>query len=340
MHKELTLRKDYLKEKVETIYFGGGTPSLISPKFIGELIQQVYREFEVVNEAEITLEANPEDLDTSNLQLWSSIGINRLSIGVQSFTDSVLTWMNRVHNGAQAWNGLQRARDEGFDNISLDLIFALPHDEYQLEADLARCLEFHPEHISTYNLTVEPKTVFGHRLQHDELQEVDEDLAADQYLLIVNALEKAGYSHYEISNFCLPGRESQHNRSYWQQKSYLGIGPSAHSYNRIGRQFNVANNGQYLRAINNGDLPYQEELLSRNQQISELIMTGLRTNTGVDLRLLLNGYQYDLLKTQNQHCQQLLKEGFAFIEENRFILTLKGKLIADQIAADLFVTDD
>jgi len=338
--KELSLRTSYLNEAIETVYFGGGTPSLLPVEYIKELLVQISNQFILSPDVEITLEANPEDLTRQKLVELKQAGVNRLSIGIQSFQDQVLQWMNRSHNAQQAWDSLNNAREVGFKNISLDLIFAVPHSDYMLDEDLQRCLEFNPQHISTYNLTIETKTVFGHQLSQGTLEEVKQDQAADQYLRIISCLEQAGYQHYEVSNFCLPQQYSRHNQSYWERKPYLGIGPAAHSFDGVSRQYNIAHNHKYIQALENEQLPFEQEDLNWQQQTSEIIMTGLRTSKGVSLNLIHEQFGYDLLIEQADYCQRLMEQGFAIVQENRLILTLKGKLIADQIAADLYVTHD
>lgn len=338
--KEVGLRGGELNEEINTIYLGGGTPSMLDSSFMTTLLNHISGQFKISGSAEITLEANPEDLTKQKLAEFKQIGINRLSIGIQSFQDVVLNWMNRIHNSDQAKKALINARNAGFDNISLDLIFAVPHAAYDLYYDVTQCLDFAPQHISTYNLTIEPETVFGRQLQKNQLTELDQDRAADQYLYIIEALEKSGYEHYEVSNFGMPGYRSQHNQSYWQQKPYLGIGPGAHSFDGSSRQFNIAHNHKYMQAINNGTIPFEREELTWQQQCSEQIMTGLRTNTGVNLMDLRQRFDYDLLQQQASYCRRLIDDDFAFVHENHLILKLKGKLIADQIAADLYVTHD
>ncbi len=339
--KEIVMQKDYLQEElVETVYFGGGTPSLLSKQELHKILQSLKSNFEIAEQVEITLEANPDDLDINFLNGLLSLGINRLSLGVQTFNDEALTWMNRAHRREQAMKCFQMARSAGFDNISMDLIFGVPIESYELADDLEITLDLTPDHVSTYQLTIEPQTVLGHRQRKGLLQEISQEQAAAQFELIISTLEQKGYQHYEISNFALHGKESRHNRGYWQQSVYLGLGPSAHSFNGYSRQFNVAHNAQYLAALQQGVLPHKLEILTRSNQINESIMTGLRTSGGLDLGYLQEHYQCDLQREQGSYLQELITNKFAEIDENKIILTRKGKLIADQIAADLFIVDD
>ena len=338
--RELELRTEYLSSStLETVYFGGGTPSLLKAEHLEMILNAIQDHFKLADQPEITLEANPDDLSLQYLKdLWK-VGINRLSIGIQSFNDEVLRWMNRAHDQMQALHCVEAAITAGYTNINLDLIFGVPVPGYDLAADLQQMLQLQPVHLSTYQLTIEPRTVFGVRQQQGKLQEVSQEQAAQEFEYIIDVLQAQGYLHYEISNFALPGMESRHNRSYWQQKPYLGIGPSAHSYNGVSRQVNVANNTQYLQAIQRGEIPSELEILSRNEQINERIMTGLRTREGLNLSELLGSFKWDIKTERPEYLQQLLKNNYAEIEQNNLILTRKGKLIADQIAAELFTVE-
>ena len=272
------------KEDVETIYFGGGTPSLLSADEIKRLMDIVYKNFSVSPDAEITLEANPDDINRSILKEWRSSGINRLSLGIQSFRDEDLTWMNRAHNGSQAIECIKAAKDEGFDNFSADLIFGTPTltDEAWKE-NVDRLLELEPPHIAAYALTVEPFTPLNKMIALKKKQGVDPGKQATQFLLLMDWLEANGYEHYEISNFCKPGKKSIHNSSYWNGVPYIGIGPSAHSFDGEKRSWNISNNNKYIEGINNGVSFSEHEILSFHQRLNEYIMTSLRTNGGLSL---------------------------------------------------------
>ena len=339
MIKELELQRNYLgKDKVHTIYLGGGTPSLLTQQELGQLLEAVYRHFSVAN-PEITLEANPDDLGRDKLVLLQEVGINRLSIGIQSFHEPHLRYLNRAHNAYEATRCVQQAQDVGFDNVSIDLIYAIPaEDHYIWQQDLARAVALQPQHISSYCLTIEEKTAFGRWQRQGKLRVVSDDFAAEQFDLLVATLTEADYDPYEVSNFCQPGYYSRHNTSYWQGEKYAGIGPSAHSYDGESRQYNVAHNAKYLHALTKGHLPCERETLSRYDHINELVMTGLRTKWGCNLDKLNVLYQYDLYKENATYIDQLIADGKAKMQENRLILTHQGTLLADGIAEDLFLT--
>jgi oxygen-independent coproporphyrinogen III oxidase len=336
---ELEIQKNYLeKEPLETIYFGGGTPSLLSKHQLQILLDTIHRNFST-SEVEITLEANPDDLNQENLILLKQAGVNRLSIGIQSFDDNVLKFLNRAHSSREALTCLDQARKVGFDNISIDLMYAIPGQDDDLwKKNMEKVIEFSPEHISAYSLTIEEKTVFGNWQKKGKFLSESEDIAASQMETLMKQIGDAGYEQYEISNFCKLGFYSRHNSSYWQQKKYLGIGPSAHSYNGESRQFNVANNPLYIQSINQGKVPFQLEILSRENKINEYLFTRLRTKWGCDLNYLQSRHDYDLLQENHQKIATLLSQGFIQINNNILLLTQKAKLVADRIASDLFVT--
>jgi oxygen-independent coproporphyrinogen III oxidase len=259
---ELELQQGYLDgEVIETLYFGGGTPSMLSGDELGSLVQDVRKYFPTAADAEITLESNPDDLSISNLECFRSNGINRLSIGIQSFEDEVLRFLNRAHDSIDAKTAVARSREAGFKNISIDLIYAIPgQSEEAWIHTIKTAIELDPEHISAYNLTIEPQTVFGNWSKKGKLNSVVDDLAARQLEILIDLLSKSGYQHYEVSNFCKPGFESRHNSSYWQRKKYLGIGPSAHSYNKESRQYNVRNNHTYVKSLSSHVIPFEKEM--------------------------------------------------------------------------------
>lgn len=337
--RELAIQKDYLhQEALETIYFGGGTPSLLSKQQLQSLLNAVHTNFST-GKTEITLEANPDDLTKENLLSLKQAGINRLSIGIQSFDDTILKFLNRAHSSREALWCLANAREVGFDNISIDLIYAIPgqHDDLW-KTNIEKVIKFSPEHISAYSLTIEEKTVFGNWQKSGKFLSESEDTAASQMEILMTLLDQAGYEQYEISNFCKPELYSRHNSSYWQQKKYLGIGPSSHSYNGESRQFNIANNHLYIQSINQGKVPFQLEILSRENKINEYLLTRLRTKWGCDLQYLSLQLKYDLLQEHQQKIATLLSQGFIQINNNILLLTQKAKLLADKIASDLFVT--
>jgi len=338
--KELDLQKDYLQgDVVDSIYFGGGTPSLLGQADVEKFLSVVYHLFPVKDGAEITLEANPDDLSAQKLAELKTAGINRLSIGIQSFADQHLQWMNRLHTAEESFMCIQNARKAGFDNISIDLIYAVPATAHKTwEKDLATAVDLKPEHISAYCLTIEESTAFGNWVKKGKMQDIDEEYAAQQFEILMETLTAAGYQQYEISNFCLPGYHSRHNSNYWKKGKYLGIGPSAHSYDGESRQFNVTNNTKYLNALAENRLQHIYEMLEPHDQVNEYIMTSLRTQWGCDLNKLKTDFEFDLLSANEKYINdELLQQKRAIIAEGHLMLTNAGKLLADKIASDLFL---
>ena len=338
---EIELQREYLSgQPITTIYLGGGTPRLLPAETIEDLVQHLEKHFQLDTNVEITLEANPDDLSSSYLNNLRSIGINRLSIGIQSFNNSVLQWMNRAHDQNQAIRSFEQARNAGFDNLSLDLIYGIPLTSYSFEQDLGQALQLAPDHISGYHLTIEPGTLFGHQLKKGLLTEVSEQTAAENFQLAMTELKNHGFIHYEISNFCRPGKESKHNLGYWSGDSYLGVGPSAHSFNGDHRQYNISNNGRYLRSIQAGKIPCTREILTPEQRINEMIMLGIRTSDGVKLQLQAGNLNWNIATQSQDYLEQLLSTQLARVQKNRLLLTDQGKLLADKIAEDLFLATD
>lgn len=335
---ELELQKSYLdNEKIETIYFGGGTPSLLSNGEISNMIETINKHFHIDPAAEITLEANPDDLTKEKLQALKTLGINRLSIGIQSFDDFILKFLNRVHDAGMAQASVKHAREAGFENISVDLMYAIPgQDLTAWKKNIAKAIELNPDHISSYSLTIEEKTAFGKWAAQKRISVPDDDVSATEMIALIDALDAAGYQHYEISNFAKPGYISRHNSSYWNGKKYLGIGPSAHSYDGYRRQFNISNNRLYLQSIESRHVPATRETLSREDKINDWILTTLRTSWGTDLLKLRNEYQYDLLQVHYTYVNRLIDSKLAVVNNDTLILTRSGRLLADKIASDLF----
>jgi oxygen-independent coproporphyrinogen-3 oxidase len=334
MLKELQLRADYLNgQSLETIYFGGGTPSLLDERELSQLFNEVYRLFDVNEDAEITLEANPDDLSKNKLEILARTPVNRLSIGVQSFHEAELSWMNRAHSAEESFQCLEDAKLAGFDNISMDLIFGIPMSSHELwDENLRRTIEFEIPHVSSYALTVEDGTALGHWVKKGKEVEAKDDYVMQQFDRGVEVLEDAGYVHYEISNFALPGREAVHNSNYWRSKPYLGIGPSAHSFNVNSRTMNVANNAKYIKAMKEGLSFSETEKLDAETKYNEYVMTRIRTIWGIDQRDL--GVHADYF---NESVKDLLKKDWVYEEEGIYRLTRKGKHFADAVAADLFL---
>jgi oxygen-independent coproporphyrinogen III oxidase len=331
--KETMLRQEYLTgETVETIYFGGGTPSLLQIADLQLQIEQLHESFTITENTEITLEANPDDINEEKLHGWKKIGINRLSIGVQSFFEEDLQWMNRAHHAQQAMDNLQLAK-KYFDNITIDLIYGTPqltNEKWKHNVDTAIAL--HIPHLSCYALTVESKTPLQKMIQQHKSENINPDKQSEQFLLLMQWLQEAGYDHYEISNFARPGWRSRHNSSYWQGKPYLGMGPSAHSFNGTSRQWNVANNNLYTQSIARGIIPFEKEELSPVQQLNEYIMTSLRTTEGLSLDKVGEAARNTLRAASRKYIETHLMK----LENDFLVLTKEGKLLADGIAADLF----
>ncbi len=338
MVKELGNQREYLNEPVTTIYFGGGTPSLLDKKQIDLLLSTIASNYSLAADAEITLEANPDDLTKDKLNSLRDAGINRLSIGIQCFDDSLLKFLNRAHDASGAITSLKNVKEAGFNNISIDLIYAIPGlSEKIWEQTLATTISFSPEHISSYALTIEERTVFGNWVKRGKLHPMEEEPAARQFEILTEVLSRNGYEQYEISNFCKPGFHSKHNSSYWKDSHYLGIGPSAHSYNGQSRQFNVRNNARYVRLIQSNEPTFEKEILTRENKINEYILTTLRTIWGCDLDFLKNQLNDDLRVRKGEYLSKLRHEGLVSIEHNILRLTKKGKLLADKITEDLIV---
>ncbi|MEO9872346.1 radical SAM family heme chaperone HemW [Ekhidna sp.] len=334
---ELKEREDYLEEPVKTIYFGGGTPSLLKEVQLKKIMASLQDHYEIDNEAEITLEANPEDLTLDQANSIFDNGINRLSIGIQTFNSEKLNWMNRAHNSNQSISAYENARKVGFKNISLDLIYAIPdHNRKEWETDLATLSDLEPEHISLYGLTIEDKTVFGKWEREQKLIEVPEDEAAKQYLFAIDFLTSNGFIQYEVSNFGKAGFSSRHNNAYWNGVPYLGVGPGAHSFNSTSRRFNMRNNAQYLRALHKNE-PYSEtETLSKVQLVNEKILTQLRTNQGLLIEEIDQGLLINFMAHHDALIREMVSQNLVEIDNKHIRLKPHGFLVADEIALRLF----
>ncbi|MFN3840627.1 MAG: radical SAM family heme chaperone HemW [Cyclobacteriaceae bacterium] len=338
IEKEFDLRKDYLgNEPIQTIYLGGGTPSILSDISLNRIFQKIYAGFEIKPAVEITLEANPDDLTIEKLSFLKSLGVNRLSIGIQTFDDALLRYLNRAHTGTQAVASVEKARAAGYSNISIDLIYAIPGQSVaNWITDIERALNLQPEHISAYCLTLEEKTAFGRWQKSGKLIPIPDEQAAEYLYVLIDKLDSSGYEQYEISNFAKPGFRSRHNSSYWKQEKYLGIGPGAHSYNGTSRQANLSNNYRYVKTIMAGELPAQTEYLTREEKINEFILTSLRTSWGLNALKLKEDFEFDLLHKYEALLNNLTANGFVELNNGVITLTRSGKLVADKIASDLF----
>ncbi|MFT5778258.1 MAG: oxygen-independent coproporphyrinogen-3 oxidase [Crocinitomicaceae bacterium] len=334
---ELTQRQDYVANKtIETIYFGGGTPSILSLEEITALLDTIYANYAVIDQVEISLEANPDDITVENLLAWKDAGINRLSIGLQSFKAEDLEWMNRAHTVGEALNCVELAKKYGFENLTVDLMYGLPDlspDEWQHH--IQTIISMDVPHISAYCLTIEEKTVLHNLVGKGKIVPASEDTQSDQFMMLLEILEASGYQQYEISNFSKPEFESKHNSNYWKGEWYLGVGPSAHSFNGVSRRWNVSNNQRYMKAIAEETSVSETEMLTKENQFNERILTGLRTMYGVNL-ISLN----EIIPLPAQFMEDVSK----FVEadwmnqnKNTLFLTKEGRLRADHIASELFV---
>ena len=337
--KEIELRKNYLKNlSINTVYFGGGTPSVLDKEEIKKILNQIYKVFNINNDAEITMECNPDDLNLSKLKFLKTIGFNRLSIGVQSFNDSDLKLINRTHNSSQAINCILQAKKIGFKNISIDLIYGLPNQSLKKwELNMVEFFKLDVSHFSAYQLTVEKNTFLNKLLNKGKIQLPKENTVLSQYKLLLKMSKKFGYINYEISNFGKVNYFSEHNISYWRNNYYIGIGPSAHSYNGVERRWNVSSNSKYINNINDEKIFYKKEILSENQKYNEYVFTSLRTIYGVDSEYIERKFGK---KIKDHFIREIKKwEALKLTKINtKYFLNNEGKLHADTISSDLFIT--
>lgn len=335
--KEAILRKDFISGSVSTIYLGGGTPSLLSADELEMIMETVAIHFSIVPDAEITLEANPDDISSDKLLEWKKAGINRLSIGIQSFFEEDLQWMNRAHNAQQAKDCILLAQETGFHNLTIDLIYGTPGlSNERWISNIETAISLNIPHLSCYALTVEPDTALDKLIQKGSKAAIDQQSQAIHFELLTTRVEAAGFEHYEISNFALPGFRSKHNSSYWQGKPYLGLGPSAHSFNGSTRQWNISNNALYLKSMEQDLVPFEAEQLTDEQQLNEYIMTSLRTMEGCSIKLIEKKWGEKNAAAIIGAAQKYLLEDYLHLSNNHLILTKKGKFLADGIAAELF----
>ena len=326
------------KETIETIYFGGGTPSILLEDELQLIFDALYERFEFADEIEITLEANPDDITDVKLLCWKKMGVNRLSVGIQSFNEDELKWMNRAHSAAESLACIDKIKAAGFTNFSVDLIYGSPLlSNEDWKQNVQTVIEKGIPHISCYALTVEPKTILAKMIEAKKTAPTDSEKQAQQFLLLMEWLSAAGYEHYEISNFAKPNLQSKHNSSYWQGKKYYGFGPSAHSFDGVRiRRWNIANNALYIQSIQKNGVPYEEEALTQTQQLNEYIMTSLRTVEGLDLNYVKIKFGEAFSTKLTQQSAKYTSTKKVVIENLKIILTNEGKLFADGIAADLF----
>jgi oxygen-independent coproporphyrinogen-3 oxidase len=338
--KEIAIQKDYLNDKVETLYLGGGTPSLLSAEHIDKILKAIHENFSIDPGFEFTLEANPDDIDLAKTKMWASKGINRLSIGIQSFQEEALSWMNRAHTTQQSHNAIRFAQEANIYNLSTDLIYGTPHlTDDALLKDIEILHQYQIKHISCYALTVEEKTTLHHLIQQNKIENIDTEKQARHFEIVVNALTKIGFEHYEISNFTLPGHQSKHNSSYWKGLPYLGLGPSAHSFNGHSRQWNIANNALYIKSIEDNKVPFEIEQLETVTQYNEYMMISLRLQEGFSLAEIENRFGVAYLEHTKTIAIALLQNGKIEATLQGFTITKNARFLADGIASDFFIVD-
>jgi oxygen-independent coproporphyrinogen III oxidase len=338
--KEIEIQKDYLNENIETIYLGGGTPSLLNSNHLEIILNAIHKNFRIEAENEFTLEANPDDIDFAKTKMWAKNGINRLSIGVQSFQEEALLWMNRAHNVEQSHNAIRFAQEAGIYNLSSDLIYGTPHlTDHALIKDIEILQQYKIPHISCYALTVEEKTTLFHLIEQNKIQKIDTEKQARHFEIIVDGLSKLGFEHYEISNFALPGHQSKHNSSYWKGKPYLGLGPSAHSFNTHSRQWNIANNTLYIKSLEDKKVPFEIEQLELVTQYNEYMMISLRLLEGFSMAVIESRFGFAYLEHTKTIAKSLLDEGKIEATAQGFTITKNARFLADGIASDFFIVD-
>lgn len=335
---EIELRKNFLNgNQLNTIYFGGGTPSVLDKKELDKIFNLLFKHFSWDKTTEITLESNPDDLSKEKLLELKDLGVNRLSIGLQSFDEEELKWMNRAHNANQSEECVKLAQDIGFNNISIDLIYGSRFQTLKSwETTLQKATDLNVQHISSYNLTVEERTALGVSVKKGKEPVVDEEKSSEQIIMMMDHLNKNGFDHYEISNFAKKDFEAVHNTNYWKGAKYLGVGPSAHSFNGVSRQWNVSNNAQYVKAIHEGIEFYETELLSTENRYNEYVLTRLRTKWGCDLNYIQTEFGVDVVTHFIETSKNYIPDAIQNIG-SVYTLTLKGKLLADKIAMELFI---
>lgn len=338
--KEAEMRKNETTDTIRTIYFGGGTPGILTITQLKKVLRSIHSNYQIDPDAEITLETNPDDVSNEKAEGWAHLGINRLSIGIQSFFDHHLTWMNRAHNAVEAEACVKTALDVGIDNMTIDLIYGVPKmTVYEWTENLNKAVDLGVNHISAYCLTVEPDTALGHRVRKGKEKPIDEEAAAMHFEYMVDFLASKGFRQYEVSNFAKRGFESKHNSAYWAGTPYIALGPSAHGFDGASRYWNIANNARYCSAIESGDLPTTKEILSREERFNEWVMTGLRTARGIDLKRSRQEFDVDFKKIYSTEIEQLIADGSAKLEDHQLTLTKKGMFLADGIASDFFILE-
>ena len=337
---EIDLRLNYLpNKKIESIYFGGGTPSLLSEKETFLILEKIYKLYNVSKDVEITLECNPDDLTDEKLKELKRLEVNRLSIGLQSFDEEELIWMNRAHTAKESESSVKRAQDRGFENITIDLIYGSKFSNLaNWKKTLNKAIALDVKHISSYNLTIEEKTKLGHDFKVKKEIAIDDEKSSEMFLEMIDRLEKNKFIHYEISNFGKEGFFSTHNSNYWKGEHYLGLGPSAHSFDGTSRQWNIANNNIYIKKLSEKTNDYfEKEILTEKERFNEYVLTSLRTIWGIDLNYLKTNFNSEFVKAFLNQVDIYIKQEHVIVKKNTYTLTENGKLLADKIASELFM---
>lgn len=341
IQQEIQQRHKEIQEPLESIYFGGGTPSMLNEAQLAEIIDTIYSNYPVNRDAEITFEANPEDLSAQRLSILKKHHINRLSIGIQSFHDNELKYLNRIHSAEKAVTAIEEAQYQGFSNISIDLMYGLPNATFRSwEENLEKAFAFGIPHLSCYALTVEPGTALARFIEKGQVKNVNDELFEEQFEVLLDKTVELGYQHYEISNFCLDNKYAFHNTNYWFGGKYLGVGPSAHSYDGQNRKWNIAHLKKYIDSVSNGQVLSEQENLSPVQQYNEYVMTRLRTHWGLHTTELIHFFGRDKTNHLIRSANRYIKSGHLEKDESVVRLTRKGKFISDHIIADLFLSGD
>ena len=336
--KEMVLQKNYLQDPIQTVYFGGGTPSHLQQTHLEKITNSLQKHFNLSDLKEFTLEANPDDISFEKTKLWKSLGINRLSIGVQSFQQEALNWMNRAHTAAQSFASIEYVKAAGIHNLSTDLIYGTPHlSDHDLIKDIEILNGYEIPHISAYALTVEEKTALHSLIQQQKMKDVDTEKQVRHFEIVVSNLHNYGYEHYEISNFAQPGHQSRHNTNYWKGIPYLGLGPSAHSFNAHSRQWNVANNQLYIKSIQEGNVPFEIENLEETTRYNEYMMISLRLLEGVDMEAIDARFGTAFLVHTKSIMEALFKEGKLIKTNKGFAIAKEARFLADGISSEFFI---
>ncbi len=340
--KEIILKKNRLEnQQIGSIYFGGGTPSVLPTVALQQILTTVENHFSISADAEITIETNPDDLTATKISELRKLPVNRFSIGTQSFFNEDLVWMNRAHNSQEATDCIKRSQDAGFENLTIDLIYGYPLlSNEKWKTNIQTAIELQVPHLSAYSLTVEPRTVLAYAIEKGKQPDVNDDQSAEQFMMLIDIVTGNGFEHYEISNYSLPGKYAVHNTNYWKGIPYLGIGPSAHGFDGYNRHINIANNAKYIESLNKGQLPETIEQLSSTDKFNEYVMTSLRTMWGLDLEKISTDFGRDYVEQTKKLIKPYIANGQLLVDDNTIKLTNKGKLFADGIAAELFVDEE